>query len=111
MRAVAQRYSEGTLQRLAINGDRVTRRAATLALGLIGSHGSTEVLGQALHDVDRAVRVVAEDGLRSLWARAVGPAGVYAIARISRWNFGHLYDLAADGCQGLPQAVARMRQP
>jgi tetratricopeptide (TPR) repeat protein len=101
MMAVSVRYAEPTLQRLLRLGDRVTRRAAALALGSLGTHDSVDVLGQALQDADRGVRLVAEDGLRSLWTRAAGPQGVYAINRIGRLNHGQLYDLAADAAEEL----------
>jgi tetratricopeptide (TPR) repeat protein len=66
---VAKRYSIGTLERLAASGDRLSRRAAVLALGLFSDYRSNAALGRALHDPDRGVRMLAENGIRSLWCR------------------------------------------
>jgi tetratricopeptide (TPR) repeat protein len=66
---VAKRYTLGTLERLGENGDRMSRRAAVLALGLYSDYRSNAVLGRALHDPDRGVRMLAENGIRSLWCR------------------------------------------
>ena len=67
---VALRYNEGTLGRiLAGSPDVSARRAAVLALGILGSfEQSNPVLGKALRDDDLAVRSMAED---ALWADLV----------------------------------------
>jgi tetratricopeptide (TPR) repeat protein len=70
---VAGRYGIGTLERLAAAGDRMARRAAVLALSLIGDYQSNAVLGRALGDRDRGVRMLAENGICALWGR-VGTA-------------------------------------
>lgn len=101
MSAVMRRYSESSLQRLVYSGDRFSRRAAVLALGAVGRQGSVDVLSWALQDEDRAVRLLAEDGLVSLWGRAAGPAGTYALNKINRLNRGQLYDVAADEAESL----------
>ena len=67
--AVSQRYLIGTLERLAEYGAVVTRRAATLALSYVATYESNTVLGRALHDSDRCVRLIAENGIRELWER------------------------------------------
>lgn len=67
--AVSQRYLIGTLERLAEYGRVASRRAATLALSLVGTYESNAVLGRALSDRDRCVRMIAENGLRDLWMR------------------------------------------
>ena len=64
---VARRYTIGTLERLAAGGDRMSRRAAVLSLGLFSDYRSNAVLGRALHDPDRGVRMLAENGIRSVW--------------------------------------------
>jgi tetratricopeptide (TPR) repeat protein len=69
VRSVAARYTIGTLQRVALCGGREARRAAVLALGFLGGYESNSVLGRALHDEDRGVRIAAENGIRSLWCR------------------------------------------
>ena len=72
VKRTAGRYSCGTLERLATTGDRTTRRAAVLALSLLGDYSSNAVLGQALTDRDRGVRTIAESGIRELWCRVRG---------------------------------------
>lgn len=66
---VAKRYTIGTLERLATAGDRMVRRAGVLAIGLLGDYGANATLGRALHDDDRGVRILAENGIRKLWCR------------------------------------------
>jgi tetratricopeptide (TPR) repeat protein len=73
-RHVGMRYTIGTLERLAAAGDRMARRAAVLALGLLADYNSNATLGRALHDDDRGVRMLAESGIRQLWCR-IGTAG------------------------------------
>lgn len=70
--AVAERYTLPTLERLAERGERVVRRAAMLALGFLANYESNAVLGRALHDTDRGVRLLAENGIREIWERAAG---------------------------------------
>ena len=66
--AVRDRYTEGTLQRLLAGADEVkARRAAALALGLVGTPAAAPVLAAALHDADFLVRRFAADSLWELW--------------------------------------------
>src|SRR5262249_31734584 len=67
---VSERYSEGTLLRLLANGDARTRRAALLALGMVGTMAANEALAARLHDEEAAVRQGAVDALWALWFRA-----------------------------------------
>jgi len=67
---VSRRYSQGTLQRLADNPNCEVRRAAVLALGFLGDYEVNHTVGRALHDKDRTVRILAENGIRRVWARA-----------------------------------------
>jgi tetratricopeptide (TPR) repeat protein len=69
VKRVARRYSCASLERLMSVGDHITRRAAVLALSLIGDYSSNAVLGRALVDRDRGVRTIAESGIRELWRR------------------------------------------
>jgi tetratricopeptide (TPR) repeat protein len=73
-RQVRRRYTVGTLERLAVAGDRMARRAAILALSQLGDYNSNATLGRALHDDDRGVRMLAESGIRQLWSR-IGTTG------------------------------------
>ena len=69
MRQINACYTVGTLERLAAAGNRESRRAAVLALGLVGDYQSNAVVGRALVDVDRGVRSIAENSITSLWRR------------------------------------------
>ena len=69
IRRVARHYTVGTLERLTGHDQRLTRRAAALAIGLVGDYGSNATLGRALVDVDRGVRMIADNGIRLLWCR------------------------------------------
>jgi hypothetical protein len=62
-------YTVGTLERLAVSGNRESRRAAVLALGLVGNYASNAVVGCALIDADRGVRSIAENTITTLWRR------------------------------------------
>ena len=70
---VVGHYAIGSLERLSTVGDRMSRRAAVLALGLLADYESNAVLGRALSDRDRGVRMLAENGIRAVWCR-VGTA-------------------------------------
>ncbi len=67
---VSHHYTPGTLQRLATQRDRTIRRAAVLAIGFIGDYTANHTMGRALLDDDRTVRMLAENGIRSVWTRA-----------------------------------------
>lgn len=67
---VTERYTEGTLQRLLHSPDVHARRAAVLALGLIGSMDVNKPVARMLHDADRMVRQMAAEALWSMWFRA-----------------------------------------
>jgi tetratricopeptide (TPR) repeat protein len=69
---VSRRYAEATLQRLAEHPVPGTRRAALLALHMLGTLASNEAVAARLRDKDRQVRRMAADALWSLWFRADG---------------------------------------
>ncbi len=69
VKRIARRYACSTLERLVSVGDHITRRAAVLAISLVGDYESNAVLGRALVDRDRGVRSIAESGIRELWRR------------------------------------------
>lgn len=92
--SVAERYTVATLERLALGGGRITRRAAVLALGYVGQYESNAVLGRGLHDDDRGVRILAENGIRELWCRIGTESQRQALSIIVRLNASQQYDLA-----------------
>jgi tetratricopeptide (TPR) repeat protein len=67
---VGRRYNAATLERLVRCGTRLDRRAGVLALGYLANYDSNAVLGRALNDSDRGVRLLAENAIRSIWLRA-----------------------------------------
>ena len=68
-RAAVQWYTEGTLQRLLTHPDPETRRAAVLAIGLVGTMDSNGPLARVLHDEDRPAARMAGDALWQIWFR------------------------------------------
>jgi tetratricopeptide (TPR) repeat protein len=71
--AVRDRYTEGTLQRILGGADVRARRAAALALGLIGTIESNAAVAAALNDEDSLVQRFAADTLWELWFRGGTP--------------------------------------
>jgi tetratricopeptide (TPR) repeat protein len=94
IKRISQRYTIGTLERLAEMAPRVTRRAAVLALGFVAGYESNAVLGRALTDRDRGVRTLAENGIRALWCRAGNDAQRQQLAIVIRTNAAGQYDEA-----------------
>lgn len=84
--AVAQVYSLATLQRLAASGDMYSRRAAALALGLIGDMRCNAILGPLLRSSDRKLRLVVDDALRAISAREGTATQRQQLERIVRCN-------------------------
>ena len=62
----------------------MTRRAAILAIGFLGNFSNNEVMGRALNDNDRAVRMLADHGIRELWQRQGTVAQQGSLKRIFR---------------------------
>jgi tetratricopeptide (TPR) repeat protein len=85
-RRVLSRYTEATLSRLAVSGDETSRRAAVLALGLVGSFQSNPVVARALRDPDPVVRRLAQNALWAIWFRADSPQNNAALERIRLLN-------------------------
>jgi len=81
---VRARYSEGTLQRLLESDNSRNRRAAVLALGLMGTMESNAHLTDRLHDDDPKVRELAADALWAIWFRADSEANNLELQRIMR---------------------------
>ena len=89
---VSRRYAPGTLQRLAESQDRQVRRAAVLALGLIGDYAANHTLGRALMDSDRTVRTLAQNGIRSVWTQAGNRRQRRQLQTIIRLNDAQQYE-------------------
>ncbi len=84
--AVSQHYTLASLRRLASSGQRMTRRAAVLAIGFLGDVQDNQLLGRAMSDRDRGVRLLADHGIRQVWFR-VGNSGMDSgLRRLVRLN-------------------------
>lgn len=83
--AVARNYSPGSLETLAKFGSRLTRRASILAIGFLGDFSSNEVMGAGLLDSDRAVRLLADHGIREVWRRQGTPAQQQTVRSLYRF--------------------------
>ena len=93
--SVSRHYLPSTLQRLAAAGNHVSRRASIMALGFLGDYRHNAVLGRALVDRDRGVRMLADSGIRALWRRDGNIRHRQQLARICRLNHGSQYEQAA----------------
>ncbi|MBN1395652.1 MAG: tetratricopeptide repeat protein [Pirellulales bacterium] len=93
-RGVSRLYSPGTLQRLSGNPRREVRRAAVLALGILGEYDANHTMGCALLDEDRTVRTLAENGIRDVWTRAGNDAERKELEEIVRLNSAQLHKQA-----------------
>jgi len=96
IKAVSQRYTYGTLARLAEYGPPISRRAAVLAIGYLAGYEANHVLGRALQDDDRGVRLLAENGLRSIWLRVGTPEIRRQLQALVRMNNGDQHVEAID---------------
>lgn len=101
IKAVSERYTVATLERLMRHEARVARRAAVLALSFLAGYESNAVLGRALCDSDRGVRVIADNGIRELWLRAGSEVQRQRLAAIVRLNVSGQFERAADAATEL----------
>jgi tetratricopeptide (TPR) repeat protein len=83
-KAIQARYNEATLERLLHAADAPTRRAAVLALGLVGGMNVNLSLASRLHDEDTAVCELAADALWSIWFRADSDEIIRELQRLIR---------------------------
>jgi len=91
---VSQTYSLGTLERLAESPFPLVRRGAVLAIGFLGDYEMNAVMGRALLDEDRTVRLLAENGIRNVWNRAGNEEERQKLAIILRLNAAQHYEEA-----------------
>jgi len=101
VRAVSRRYTQGTLARLADSPVSEVRRGAILALGFLGDYEANHTVGRALVDKDRTVRILAENGIRNIWARAGSQAEQRQLAFIVRLITAHQYHEAVSRATAL----------
>lgn len=98
---ISRNYSIGTLERLAQFGSRLTRRASILAIGFLGDFSTNEIMGAALVDDDRAVRLLADHGIREIWQRQGTVYHQQAIQSIYRLVTHSKMDEAIDAASSL----------
>jgi tetratricopeptide (TPR) repeat protein len=103
IRQVNDLYSAGTLERLAGHGVREVRRAAVLALGFIADYTANHTLGRALLDDDRTVRMLAENGIRTVWNRAGNDDERRELGVIIRLNASQHYQEASRRAEALAE--------
>lgn len=104
----AEAYSTGTLERLATHQSREVRRASIVALCLIGGYECNATVGRAMADEDRAVRILAENGIRWLWRRDGNPRQQRELAVIIRLNTSKAASEAFDRADRLVDAAPTM---
>jgi tetratricopeptide (TPR) repeat protein len=107
---VSDRYTEGTLARLAQSGDLQTRRAAVLSLGLFGSFATNAAVARAMRDPDQTVRSLAENALWAIWFRADSAENNAVLERISLLNGRQRYDEAITLANRLTAAAPRFAE-
>ncbi len=94
IRQVAGNYTIGTLERLTTAPLRELRRGAVLALGFLGNYESNSVMGRALSDKDRGVRIAAESGIVSLWCRGGNEEQRQLLSIVIRLNSAKQFEQA-----------------
>jgi len=98
IRSVSASYTLGSICRLAQHGKTLSRRAAVLTIGFLGDYSQNEIMGRALCDSDRAVRMLADHGIRDIWSRQGSPEHQAAIQKlyqlISRHRMHEAIELA-----------------
>ncbi len=98
---VSRHYLPSALERLAAAGNHVSRRASIMALGFLGDYRHNAVLGRALVDRDRGVRMLADNGIRALWRRDGNVRHRQQLSRICRLNHGSQYEQAVSEATAL----------
>ena len=98
---ISHHYTLATLARLLKHGSHATRRAATLAVSFLGDYRENALLGRALHDADRVVRLLAENSIRDLWYRDGTRLQQHRLQAVIRYNNEERFGLAAREASGL----------
>ena len=91
---VDDHYSQVTLLTLLNRGELETRRAAALALGILGNQQAVSPLARALNDSDRGVRIAADDSFRAILLRDCSSVQNQQLLRVMHLNDGGEYHAA-----------------
>ena len=105
IKIISEHYTVGTLERLAVNGEVTTRRSAVMALGFVGDYRSNPILGRALRDPDRAVRMLSENAIRSVWHRACGVVQRQKLHCVIRFNTSRQFSEAIESASSLIEEI------
>jgi tetratricopeptide (TPR) repeat protein len=109
-RQVSARYMEGTLTRLTEAPDTRTRRAAVLALGLVGSFQANGAVARTLRDPDPTVRHLAENALWAIWFRADTPENNATLERVALLIGQHKFEEAIARASRLIEVAPRFAE-
>ena len=107
---VDDHYSQFTLLTLLSRGEFETRRAAALALGIVGNRQSISPLARALNDPDRGVRLAADDSFRALLLRDCASSHHQNLLRVMHLNDGGEYQNAISFAEGLVAQAPRFAE-
>jgi tetratricopeptide (TPR) repeat protein len=81
-RRIQDNYTEATLVRLLSSASPVCRRAAVVALGLIGTMSVNAAVAGVLQDNDALVRQLANSAMWAIWFRGRGPDQAHKLEQI-----------------------------
>lgn len=98
---ISTRYNCATLVRLTKSTDYESRRAAVLALGMLGDRSALKAIGSCLRDDDRCVRLVAEIAFSDLCRREYGDSARRELEIARRHLDGERFEKAERILQGL----------
>lgn len=94
---VREKYTEGTLLRLAHTECPQARKSALFALGQVGTFAANDLLARSLHDLDGDVAEVAAAALWRVWFRGECTAASDELYRIVRLRDAEQAILALNG--------------
>jgi hypothetical protein len=80
-----------------------------LSIGFLGDFACNDLLGHALHDRDRVVRLLAENSIRELWYRDGSEQQQHQLQSIIRLNNSCRFDQAAADATRLIQEADGFR--
>ena len=107
---VDEHYSQFTLLTLLRRGEPETRRAAALALGILGNEHSISPLARVLNDPDRGVRLAADDSFRAILLRNCASLHQQHLLRVMHINDGGEYQKAISLAEDLVAQAPRFAE-
>ncbi|MCS6977948.1 MAG: tetratricopeptide repeat protein [Gemmatales bacterium] len=107
---VAERYLEGTLQRLLAQRQPRIREAALTALRLVGTMASNSCVAGRLRDPVRPLRELAESALWAIWFRGDDPEQGRELQQLSRLVAERDFETAIKGLDSLIRRAPRFAE-